>query len=135
LGNVGLVAGASGHVMNGQGASYGTNGSVSNLVLLNGQSKILSMVAGAVDSIAKIQSISGVILAHPAGASPGNLGADKAVVPAGSSTIPDAPATGQLDYYDTLGQVVHTLPESGYGLIDGIIFASDTGGLNGLRVE
>ena len=138
LGNVGLLAGAAGHLRGGQvanGHSNALNGSVVNLTLSSG-SKVASMVAGSVDSIAAIQAIAGVHIVLPNGQAGGPpqddvLGADKA--PFGGTSTGATP--GSYDYFDPMGNLVHTAAlQSGYGLIDGAIFAKNVGGLTGSRV-
>ena len=135
LGNVGIVAGAAGRVKNNQLAYNGSYGSVSNLVFNTG-SKIMSMVAGAVDDIARIQSVS-VRLAVGSSIPDGDAGADKSVVASGT-TPSTQPALGQVDYFTNLGTpdtVVHGAAQWGYGLIDGAIFARNVSGMSGTRVS
>jgi hypothetical protein len=98
-GNVGLVAGASGDVYLGLPTSA-PNGSVTGLKVNN----IMSMVAGSVNRIASIQSISGLQLADPNS----QRGSDKG-----------APG---LDYLDTEGNLI-TAPVLGGALVDGAIIA------------
>ena len=106
-GNVGMVAGAAGTVRGAQPAQDGVNGSVAGLTA----SSILSIVAGSVDRVVPVASLSGVVLTSPDGV----LGADKSV------NSPFGP-NGVLDYYNAAGQDVPTL-EPGGRLIDGAIFA------------
>jgi hypothetical protein len=128
LGNVGIVAGVQGQTKGGP-ASTNFNGSVRNIQALN----IMSMVAGSVNSIAAIQTISKVSVGPI-----GILGADKAV---GVDPATDSgAATGQLDYDQPDSNVPptftlqHTAPSVGWALVDGAIFANNLGSLTGARV-
>ena len=110
-GNVGIVAGQSGTVRNGQPASDGVNGDVTDI----SAASIMSIVAGSVNAVAPVRILSGITVTN----SDGVLGADK------SPTAPFGP-NGQLDYYNpTLGEDVTNLA-AGYSLIDGALFASQT---------
>jgi hypothetical protein len=119
VGNVGLVAGASGRVRDDQPALMGIDGSVSGITARS----IMSMVAGSVDSIAAIQAISNIVLTDPTIP----LGSDKADPNNGN-------ALGTLDYYDQNGVEIHTGPALGDRLLDGAIVAHNLGGLTGQRV-
>jgi hypothetical protein len=123
LGNVGLVAGATGRVKDFDNdgildpASVGTNGSVVNVVASN----IMSAVAGSVDRIASIQTLDNVRVRFEGAV----YGADKAV--------PD-PATpgGRPDYLDEDGNLV-TAPVLGGKLLDGAIVAKNDRPLRSIR--
>ena len=108
-GNVGMVAGAAGTVRSGQPAMDGINGSVAGV----SASSILSIVAGSVDRVAPVATLSGVVLTNPDGV----LGADK------SPNAPFGP-NGALDYGNLQGVNVANL-QPGYRLIDGAIFATN----------
>jgi len=121
-GNVGIVVGATGRVRdnNGDGeldpASVGINGSLTNVLASN----IMSAVAGSVDRIASIQSLTNVEV-RVEGAI---YGADKSVPP---------PATaGSVDYLDSNGNLIHT-PELGGELLDGAIIAKNDRALKSIR--
>lgn len=111
VGNVGIVAGAAGRIINNDPAASGINGSVTNVKATN----IMSMVAGSVDRIAAIQSISGITVS--AG---GILGDDKGTL-------------GQLDYNDSSFNDVQDI-QVGYQLIDGAIVGKVVSGISGQRV-
>jgi len=123
LGNVGLVAGATGRVKdnNNDGildpASVGVNGSVDNVVANN----VMSAVAGSVDRIASIQSLTNLRVRFEGAV----YGADKAV--------PDpATAGGRPDYLDENGNLV-TAPVLGGELLDGAIIAKNDRPLRSTR--
>ena len=109
VGNVGIVAGAAGTVRGAQPAEDGLSGSVTTL----SASSIMSIVAGSVERVVPVSSLSGVTLTSPDGV----LGADKSV------NSPFGP-NGVLDYYNQAGMDVPTL-EAGGRLIDGAIFAQN----------
>src|SRR5207302_10119249 len=107
VGNVGLVAGAAGHVKGNQPTTFAANGSVSNLSASN----IMSMVAGSVDLIASIQKISNIVVTTTGGI----FGADKEDPGNGF-------ATGTIDYYDPQPPAErHDHPVINGALIDGAI--------------
>ena len=114
LGNVGLVAGATGRVRdnNGDGildpSSVGINGSVINVSATN----IMSAVAGSVDRIASIQIISQLTVPFEGAIG----GADKAA--------PDPATFGKLDYLDQDGNLVSS-PVLGGRLLDGAIIGKN----------
>jgi hypothetical protein len=121
-GNVGIVVGATGRVRdnNGDGeldpASVGINGSLTSVLASN----IMSAVAGSVDRIASIQSLTNVDVRTIGGI----YGADKAVPP---------PATfGSVDYLDADGNLV-TTPVLGGELLDGAIIAKNDRPLKSVR--
>jgi hypothetical protein len=121
-GNVGIVVGATGRVRdnNHDGeldpASVGINGSLTNVLASN----IMSAVAGSVDRIASIQTLTNVEV-RTEGAI---YGADKSVPP---------PATaGTRDYLDSNGVLIET-PELGGELLDGAIIAKNDRPLKSIR--
>jgi hypothetical protein len=129
VGNVGLVAGASGYVENFNGpgqplspAYNGVAGSVTNVFAEN----IMSMVAGNVDKVSLIQSLTdyGVTI------SGGILGANKI-----ASSIPGfAGVLGQLNYIDPLtGEISDTPLPGGGPLIDGAFLAKNIRVIESIR--
>jgi hypothetical protein len=133
VGNVGLVAGAAGRVEGGVPSSSGVSGSVSNISATN----IMSMVAGDVDQVDLIQSLTnyGVTTGN------GTLGANKIIyydeaVATPFATIPTDPfitvepngtplALGNLNYISTDGAYTNTPLPGGGELIDGAFVAKN----------
>lgn len=121
VGNVGLVAGAAGFVEGSQTGTMvpstdGINGSVTNIHAEN----IMSMVAGNVDKIALIQSLTnyGVTITD------GVLGANKiAYYNPVAGVIQDIGVLGQLNYINPDGSVGMTPLPGGGELIDGAFVA------------
>lgn len=111
-GNVGIVAGIAGRVQGGAPPRNGVNGSVQNIAA----SSFMSIVAGSVDNVARVATLSGLTIKNTDGV----LGADK--------SLPDLPPFGgpnnQVEYFDSTGRVVSNL-EIGDRLIDGAIFAQN----------
>lgn len=109
-GNVGIVAGISGRVAGGAPPRNGLNGSVQSIQA----SSFMSIVAGSVDNVARVNILSNLVVKDVDGV----LGADK--------SLPDLPpfgnANNQVEYFDANGRVVSNL-EPGFRLIDGAIFA------------
>jgi hypothetical protein len=132
-GNVGLVAGAAGRVegvANGMPSTFaplgpsanGTNGSVSNVYAEN----IMSMVAGSVDQVALIESLTnyGVTIAN------GILGAQKtAYVNTASGTL----STTEPNYIGIGGNIVDTPLPGGTILIDGAFVAMNIRDIQSIR--
>jgi hypothetical protein len=131
-GLVGIVVGAAGSLLNGKPASASLNGSLTGMGV-RPTTTIMSAVAGNVDSIAAIQSISGITIATGGIPIPSNLGADKS-----SGIAPFAASVGMYDYIDPLGVGVNqaTPPsvQAGWGLIDGAILARKITGIAGNRI-
>jgi hypothetical protein len=110
LGNVGVVVGKAGSVAGGLPAGGGINGSLTTINVGN----LTSAVAGSVDRIAAIQSISGI-------KSSGLLGSDK--IPLGNTP----------DYLDAASNPVNNVALGG-SLIDGAIVGKVITGISGQRV-
>jgi hypothetical protein len=113
VGNVGAVVGQSGFVRNGQPAGAGVNGSVSGF----DAGRIMSMVAGSVDRLAVITSVSGVRFSQ--------MGAFKALAvdPSGGPVPVPVPHINGNAYYagsDYSGVVVQDA-SSGGTLVDGAV--------------
>lgn len=118
LGNVGVVVGSAGSVKGGLPATDTTlkTGSVTSF----NAKGIMSMVAGSVNRIAAINSLSGVV------ATSGVYGSYK-----------DTPVTHTSDtalYLEADGTTTTSAPVAGGILMDGAIYANTVGGLSGLRV-
>jgi hypothetical protein len=106
VGNVGAVVGQSGFVRNGQPAGAGVNGSVSGFEA----GRIMSMVAGSVDRLAVITSVSGVRFSQ--------MGAFKALDPSG--VVPHIDNNAYYAGSDYSGAVVKDA-SSGGTLVDGAV--------------
>ena len=119
LGNVGLVAGAPGRVKGDNPASIAASGSISGITARS----IMSMVAGSVDRIAAIQSVSGISHSDPNGV----FGSDK-------DDPGNANVQGTIDYYNLNGTENHTGPVIGGRLLDGAVVAKAITGITGTRV-
>ena len=128
IGNVGLVAGAAGSVESGYGPAYGlqastdgVNGSVNNVHAEN----IMSMVAGNVEQVAPIESLTnyGVTIGG------GILGASKLVSAIPGFTVNPATYPTVVNYITPQGQLTLTPQEldtwlsGGGALLDGAFFA------------
>jgi hypothetical protein len=109
VGNVGIVAGISGRVLNNQPPRDGVNGSVQNITA----SSIMSIVAGSVDRVAPVQTVSGLQIRGLEGV----LGADKSL---GVNAIPN----NRVEYFNEVGAIVSNL-QPGFRLIDGAIYAQN----------
>lgn len=122
LGNVGVVAGEAGHVKDGvAGDGLAKNGSVSNFAARG----IMSMVAGSVDRVALINTISGITTTSGTGV----LGAWK--------DLPLSHPSNTRLYFDANGvaQPLGAALVSGGRLMDGALFAfKNPDNLTGLRV-
>jgi hypothetical protein len=136
-GNVGIVAGAAGRVLGGQPARDGVNGSVQNV----SASSIMSIVAGSVDRVSPVQTLSGISARNIDGV----LGADKSLP---TSQFGGAP-NNVVEYFIENGQGVSSLQpgqpavsqrvapsyangavtisnlQPGFRLIDGAIYAQN----------
>ena len=110
-GNVGIVAGVAGRVAGNQPPRDGVNGSVQNIAA----SSFMSIIAGSVNNIAPVTTVSGLTLKSPDGV----LGADKSLPGSATAGGPN----NLLDYYDQNGNVVHSPVQPGFRLIDGAIYA------------
>lgn len=129
LGNVGVIAGVAGRVKGDlpAGDAAAKTGSVTNFTARS----IMSMVAGSVDRIAAINTISGINLTSPGGV----LGAYK-TVPVGPQ-IPPAVPHGPSNplYYNSDGVTENSTPEIGGVLMDGAVLAqNNNSGLTGSRL-
>ena len=128
LGNVGVIAGIAGRVKGDlpAGDAAAKTGSVTNLTARS----IMSMVAGSVDRIAAINTISGIKITS----NDGQLGAYKTVpVPAGANHSETLPI-----YYsgpNHTGALVAS-PQIGGSLADGVILVqTNNSGLTGARLK
>ena len=122
LGNVGVVAGEAGRVKDGvAGDGLAKNGSVSNFTARG----IMSMVAGSVDRVALINTISGITTTSGTGV----LGAWK------NSPISHGSDTRLYLDADGAAQPLNAQLDSGGRLMDGAIFALDNPeNLSGFRI-
>jgi hypothetical protein len=126
LGNVGIVAGAAGEVKNGlAGDGPGKNGSVTNL----GARSIMSIVAGSVDRIAAVTTLSGI--ATP---STGILGAYK-TLPVGPQSLPAVPHGPESPLYFSASGLQTSSVQLGGKLMDGaIVTQANPDGLSSTRL-
>ncbi len=119
-GNVGVVVGNSGYVRGGLPSSAGVAGSVSNFEARN----IMSMVAGSVDRIAAIVSVTGVKL---------NGGSIIGAYKNGTAAIPSVPHINGNAYYSDPNYTgtVQNNARPGGSLVDGAVLTYKYSGPNG----
>lgn len=131
IGNVGLVAGAAGHVQNNQPTSFIKNGSVSSVRASN----IMSMIAGSVDQIASIQNLSNITVTTTGGI----FGADKTMDSFGrtddghGNPYHTGTPTDYLTNDDPTTGVYTATPQTGGKLVDGAIIAKNVRPLQSVR--
>jgi len=141
IGNVGIIVGAAGRIkatqsspgiFTSEASLDGVNGSLSGIKARN----LMSAVAGSVNQIAAIQSVSGLSIGFGSGStfSPGVVGSDKdpTRLPFPVGGIDPTPGSS-FDYLDANGQGILE-PQIGGRLVDGALVASRLTGFVSGRV-
>ncbi len=131
VGNVGVVVGTAGSIKGGEPA--GDSPTKTGSVITFTASGIMSMVAGSVDNIAAINTISGLSIGTNG---TGNAGAGTFKnTPVGVQTSPIPHSGDQALYYSADGTEVSS-PQIGGSLMDGaVVMLNNPGGLSGTRIR